>query len=154
MDSKYAARSVALSSAATIIAANLPLISLYNMFFGIWQILGGILSVFLYKRGADELLKPVDGAVLGGLTGLVTGIVSYAFGMFLLRFLSPDYPVLSLMFFSSAGAAAFFAIAAASTLFSCAGGVLGIFMFGRQDLKNEYDYDTEYVGKLKDEWMR
>ena len=61
---------------------NLPLLNLINCFLCIWVWLGGVLSVFLYRRfqHGEEGLTAAQGAGLGAVSGLIgafVGVVVY-----------------------------------------------------------------------------
>jgi len=56
---------------------NLPLLNLVNCFLCIWVWIGGILSVFLYRRfqHGESTLSTAQGAGLGALSGLIGAFV-------------------------------------------------------------------------------
>ena len=56
---------------------NLPLLNLVNCFLCIWVWIGGILSVFLYRRfqQGESTLSTAQGAGLGALSGLIGAFV-------------------------------------------------------------------------------
>ncbi|MBD3387926.1 MAG: hypothetical protein GF416_02655 [Candidatus Altiarchaeales archaeon] len=151
MDFRLASRSVVVSGLLTAILSVVPPISYYNMFCGAWVVLGGVLSVFLYERSVDERLSYVDGGLLGLLTGLLAGLLSAVVAMtgFTVFSAVPLWNNLVV----AAGMAVFVVIiiAVLFSLFGAVGGLLGMVIFGGEDLKREYNYDTDYVTKLKKE---
>lgn len=139
-----------------------PLLAFYNIFCGAWIVFGGILTVFIYKRGSDGVLDYSRGVSLAIVTGIISAMVVCSvklFALFLVggnRFFSGEVPGMSMFFVRESESllsimvftlVVFFVF----ILFASVGGAFGVLMFGRMDLKNSYNYDTNYVRKLKKE---
>jgi hypothetical protein len=59
----------------------IPFVSAANVCCCLWAILGGMLATFLYVKSSPTPATAADGAVLGGIAGLVGAVISVILGI-------------------------------------------------------------------------
>jgi hypothetical protein len=71
-------KSAAIGGLITGILSLIPFISTCCC---LWAILGGFLASFLYVRGSSTPVSTGDGAIIGGLSGVVGGVIYLIIGL-------------------------------------------------------------------------
>ncbi|HII16697.1 TPA: hypothetical protein HA361_02165 [Candidatus Woesearchaeota archaeon] len=129
----------------------IPFIAFYNIFFGIWIVLGGLVAVFTYKRDAKEAVSLGQGAFLGFCAGIVGWLVVLAAILFTSGAILSVTLGLFIGIAISSVITLLVGIISLVAFITCAtlGGILGAYMWGKENLKEEYHLDTNYVGKEK-----
>lgn len=59
----------------------IPFVSMANLCCCLWAILGGMLATYLYVKNSATPVNAGDGAILGGLAGLVGAAISVILGV-------------------------------------------------------------------------
>jgi len=59
----------------------IPFVSAANVCCCLWAILGGMLATYLYVKNSPTPATAADGAVLGGIAGLVGAVISVILGI-------------------------------------------------------------------------
>jgi len=131
-----------------------------------WVIIGGIASIFFYKRSSTKKLGVGNGALIGFLSGIIGAFVASILELiFMMSFntineltkilISTNNLAVSTLLNSGITFFSFFILLFMQiiifSIFATIGGIIGVWVFGKQNLKDEYNYDTDYVSKLKRE---
>tara|TARA_Y100000310_G_scaffold345846_1_gene471168 strand:+ start:56334 stop:56930 length:597 start_codon:yes stop_codon:yes gene_type:complete len=149
----------------TGILSAIPGIGSYNIICCMWVIAGGLFSVFYYKKHSHEQINTGKGAILGLYTGLMAAVIATIISLLIVVIFGFDTVGLDQAFkdlpiessigsvvtgFAIIGYVFMFIIyLILFSIFGTLGGILGAVMFGKQNLKEEYKYKTDYVDKLK-----
>ena len=59
----------------------IPFVNFANTCCCLWAILGGMLATFLYVKNSPTRANPGDGAMVGGLAGVVGAVISIVLGI-------------------------------------------------------------------------
>lgn len=159
-------RSALLGGIILGLLSSIPIISAFNLVFFMWVIIGGIASIFFYKRFTTEKLSVGKGALIGFLSGIIGAFVATILGVIFMMsfntineltkiFISTNNLAVSTLLNSGITFFSFFILLFMQmiifSIFATIGGIIGVWVFGKQNLKDEYNYDTDYVSKLKKE---
>jgi hypothetical protein len=147
---KLTVKSVIVGGSFTIFFAILPALLLPHPFCCMLAVIGGIVPVFYHKRKSAEKISYVKGMLLG-FAGALSAVAVAAVPAILLS-LATSAAVSSIPAVNMLGLALVVVfLAVLYPMLGAVGGLLGAIIYGRENIKDEYDYDTDYVKKLKKE---
>src|ERR1043165_9541004 len=72
----------------------IPFVSAANVCCCLWAILGGMLATYLYVKNSPTPATAADGAVLGGIAGLVGAVISVILGIPIAMAMGPTMRIL------------------------------------------------------------
>ena len=107
----------------------------------LWPIVGGLLATMLYVKQAPTPASIGDGAMVGGITGVVGGLINLVIGLPLtylivgvaamdmqMRQYSPDFPLTGIVLLIISGIIGFIIFVVLATI----GGIIGIPLFEKR----------------------
>jgi hypothetical protein len=74
-------KAAVIAGAAAGLLSAIPFVNFVNMCCCAWAIMGGVLAAYLYVKDSQTPARPVDGATLGAIAGVVTALIYLIIGV-------------------------------------------------------------------------